>query len=568
MKALTLSKIHDDILNQPGHLLVTGGPGSGKTTIALLKARHRTKTMLPGEEILFLSFSRAAVHQILKKSRAFLTAAERSLIRVQTYHSFCIEVLRAHGRLLAGRACTFVMPGDERLRKSKCQQDWEVERADLALNESAYCFDLLASAVADLFERSAAVRSLYGASFPLVIVDEFQDTDDDQWRIVRTLSRVANIVCLADADQRIFEYRKNVDPRRLEYLRQELTPTEFDLGTDNHRSPNAGILQFADALLANRSPLPKTEDVKFVLYRGRDFPGMVHAATIWTFGEVRRRGVADPTIAVLARTNPLIAELSGIIRQEHTVNGRRLLPIAHDVVWDAELSAAAAAVVASVMEWNDVDTATLARTLALISHYFHLRNAEQPSQAAAKLAQQFDDSSSCVLDGKDPKYKAARLVRDSFHSGMPMAGDPVADWRKARKLLEDVEPLNSLFRDASLVRLFGARDTLATGLAQQWISHGRYERASMVVKTILDQERLISAERTAVGCILMTMHKSKGKEFDGVVLVEGAYKSQFFETDPEEYPYEKSRRLLRVAITRASKIVMIVRPHNALPLVS
>ena len=53
------------IIAQDGHLLVLGGPGSGKTTIALFKAQGRFATLKPGQEILFLSFSRAAIRQVL-----------------------------------------------------------------------------------------------------------------------------------------------------------------------------------------------------------------------------------------------------------------------------------------------------------------------------------------------------------------------------------------------------------------------------------------------------------------------------------------------------------------------
>lgn len=49
---------------------MTGGPGSGKTTIALLKAQKRIPDLKPGQEILFLSFSRAAVRQVLIGRRA------------------------------------------------------------------------------------------------------------------------------------------------------------------------------------------------------------------------------------------------------------------------------------------------------------------------------------------------------------------------------------------------------------------------------------------------------------------------------------------------------------------
>ena len=56
-------------------------------------------------------------------------------------------------------------------------------------------------------------------------------------------------------------------------------------------------------------------------------------------------------MAVLSRSNSLIADLSVILSETHTYNKQTLPVIEHDVVWDAELSAAAAVVVASILEW-------------------------------------------------------------------------------------------------------------------------------------------------------------------------------------------------------------------------
>ena len=61
--------------------------------------------------------------------------------------------------------------------------------------EAVFAFNQFAGATADIVEGCAAVRELLGRKYPLIIVDEFQDTDDDQWRIVAALSAVTTIFC-------------------------------------------------------------------------------------------------------------------------------------------------------------------------------------------------------------------------------------------------------------------------------------------------------------------------------------------------------------------------------------
>jgi hypothetical protein len=56
------------ILDADGQLLIQGGPGSGKTTIALLKAARTLVRLEPEQQVVFLSFSRAAVRQIATMS--------------------------------------------------------------------------------------------------------------------------------------------------------------------------------------------------------------------------------------------------------------------------------------------------------------------------------------------------------------------------------------------------------------------------------------------------------------------------------------------------------------------
>ena len=566
---LELCEKRKAIIGQAGHLLVLGGPGSGKTTIALFKAQARFATLKPGQEVLFLSFSRAAIRQVLLRCKEILTPSQRRAVVVQTYHAFCMEMLEAHGRLLHGRPVRFLYPGEERLQKSAFDGDWSVERQRQAAEMGLYCFDLFASGTADLLEGCAALRGLVADRFPMIIVDEFQDTDDNQWRIVRALAQVTDVFCLADPEQRIFDYRDDIDPRRLDILREAVAIAEFDLGGDNHRSPNAGILQFADAVLRNQSPLPATPDVKQVSYWVNAFPATVHAAVIWTFSALRKKGVEKPSVAVLSRSNSLISDLSVILSEPHTYNNQPLSVIEHDVVWDAELSAAAAVVVASILEWpTGPAEESLTRTLRVIAGFYRLKNAEEQTNAASENARKYEEAAAKVAKREEPRIKAAKALVVAHAAGVALIGEPVTDWKAARRLLQDIPALGELFREVRLVRLFRATDALASGLSERWLASGSYGGASDLVKRILEQERLIAAERDAQsGCILMNMHKAKGKEFDGVVLVEGTFKSGFFDDRTEQPPFERSRRLLRVGLTRARTLVTIVRPQNARPLV-
>lgn len=556
------------ILEEQGHLLVMGGPGAGKTTIALLKAKGLAAGLRPGQQILFLSFSRAAIRQVMLGCKSILKPAERKQIEIQTYHSFCLEVLRTHGRLLTGKIATILFPDVERLTRSEYDGDWDTETARLAANDGVFSFNRFAGSAADILSGCEAVGKLFGDKYPLIIVDEFQDTDDDQWRMVQALSRYAKIFCLADPDQSIFQYQDKVDPLRLDKATAFLKPKVVDLAGENHRSPNGGILAFADAVLKN-TPLPaKRDGVSEVSYPPKQFGPTVHAVVTWMFSTLRKDGIAHPSVAVLTRSNPLVADISALLSQENEYSGRRLRPIDHVVLWDAELSLAAAGVLASVLEWKgDLPTLALVRTLRVASAYYKLKNATDPSKAAKDMARKLGEAAAALVDGKPLRIKAAKELSALVTAGVTFVGDPVADWKTAQKILGQVGAFDEIGRQVRLVRLFRATDLLGQGLADLWMRGGTYRSATVLIKRVLDEERLISFEQDPVGCLVMNIHKSKGKEFDGVVLVEGEWKSHFFDEVREPLPYLQSRRLLRVAITRAKSRVYIVRPKVCRPLV-
>ena len=244
----------DRILAADGHVLVTGGPGCGKTTVALRKALLRIGTeLLPGQKVLFLSFSRAAIARIIQAARKDLPKESRRHLDIQTFHSFCWQLVRGHGYLLgAVSPIQLLPPHDERALRNGAKDDdpvWDAERERLFLEEGRIVFDLFAPKALALVQGSAAHRQLIADRYPLIIVDEAQDTGTEQWACMEALASLTQLVCLADLDQQIYDFRRDVSPERLTQIMTALAPLEVDLGVQNNRSPGVEIVKFGNDVL-------------------------------------------------------------------------------------------------------------------------------------------------------------------------------------------------------------------------------------------------------------------------------------------------------------------------------
>lgn len=561
MPRIELNEERKQIISAEGHILIEGGPGCGKTTIALLKAKATVPRLEPEQRILFLSFSRAAVRQVTDRMAGIVTRGEREAIEIRTFHAFFLDLIRSHGRLLTGLPVTFITPEREAQRRADYDGDWNKEVVRLAESESVFVFDTLAPFAAALVERSNDVRQLCSDRYPLIIVDEFQDTNRDQWRVIKTLAKQSKIVCLADPDQRIFDHLDGVDEHRLAELRKELAPTPFDLSADNHRSPSGGLLDYANAVLRNKPALMPNNIVQ-MRYQYEPVEAKTHSAVVAVQNALSNDLGVNPTVAILTRTNVLAGRISEALAEDRvSLGGEALLAVDHVLAWDPELAAASALVIASILEWPSKERESAVNdTLRHIADYYRTKLGNG-TQGARVTITTLERAAAAVRENRTPAAKTGKVLLERFNASGEYTGQPVRDWQVARARLAGSAELTEIFRQARLIRLLKATDILAWALLDAWDGASSYRNAADVVRTALADEAVNVARQDPPPVSVMTMHKSKGKEFDGVVIVEGRHQGQFLSEDPQQH--DADRRLLRVAITRARHGVVFIRPAEA-----
>lgn len=553
-----------DILAARGHILVQGGPGCGKTTIALLKASAIARNLKPEQRVLFLSFSRAAVRQVTDRMRGLLDTGTRARLEIRTFHAFFHDLVHSHGRLLVGRPVSVVTPDRERQLQAGHQGNWADERARLFREEGRLTFDGLAPAVAALLEGHPAVRLLYSDRYPFIVVDEFQDTNVDQWRVVRALSATSTIACLADPDQRIFGHLPGVDDQRLAQAIKHLQPEVFDLSADNHRSPGGGLLDYANAVLRNE-PHVAPGSVATRSYRFTLEPA-VHAALLQLDDYLAQQLGHAPSLAVLAPVNSIVGSISDQLSAAGTWNGSTLPAVDHQLHWDPEFVAAAGLVVASILEWPGLpDDRALLATLLAIRNYYRAKGID--TKSGRETANKIDRAIAALAANKPSQLKAVTALHAGQAVPLGYTGQIVADWQRARARLTGASELAELHRQVRSLRLSRATDAPAWALTGSWDGTS-YRSAAQIVRQVLNQEALESAGQEPARISLMSMHRSKGKEFDGVLIAEGSYSGRLLDVSWDADRTAANRRLLRVALTRARHQVVLVRPRHALPLTS
>ena len=89
-----------------------------------------------------------------------------------------------------------------------------------------------------------------------------------------------------------------------------------------------------------------------------------------------------------------------------------------------------------------------------------------------------------------------------------------------------------------------------------WRTSGNYVGAEEALDRAILQDQLLDSGRESASISVMNMHQLKGREYDGVLLVEDQY--QNFRGREVETPYMETRRLLQVSLTRAKNYALVL----------
>lgn len=563
--ALVICPQRESVLDAAGPVLVTGGPGSGKTTIALAKAQRVIAAGLPlGQTVLFLSFSRAAVARVVEASKAQLPKALQSKLSIQTFHSFFWEILKGYGYLLgAPRRLRLLLPHDEAAMRHQFESEggnWEMERERLFCEEGLVAFDLFSAKAYALLAASARLRSLFSSRHPMIVVDEAQDTADDQWQCVRLLSENTQLVCLADLDQQIYDFRPGVSSERVTHIMEALQPLRVDLQGQNHRSPNSEIVAFANDMLLGTPRGAAYQGVSRLNFRANaDRRDAAIRSAVGIAIQKAKAGAAPNDIENLA----LLATWGrgvNIISRALTGDGTNK-SIPHRVMIDEASVLLSSRMVSFLLEPRPAESAELidlADALDLAAAVFRARGGNGNLSQAQRLALSATQSRAGIApraSGVAAKLLGAlRTLR--VHN---FSGEPKRDWIEARRILREAgaNPLESIAKDAEQLVAFQRGQRIASSLTDLWQSQGNYRNARTALDAALAEDQLLSGGKDLHGIHVMTVHKSKGKEFDAVIIFDDPNSSPLIFC-PEDAPHPRCRRLLRVGITRARHHVLIL----------
>jgi DNA helicase-2/ATP-dependent DNA helicase PcrA len=269
-----------------GPLLIIAGAGSGKTRVITFRMAYMLDQGVPQHSILALTFTNKAAKEMQERVKEITKRKLRDLT-VSTFHSFGVKILRKEIGLLGWRDNFSIYDEADRNQLIKdCAREmgfrmesfdpWKVgqlfseirtevrpwSKADDAYRGlydeyrrslriyNAVDFDDLIVMPIEIFELSPEARQRYRERYRYIMIDEFQDTSLQQYRLMHLIAS-HNVCVVGDDDQSIYSWRGANYENLMQFEKDYPEVKEIKLER-NYRSTST-ILAAANAIIANNT---------------------------------------------------------------------------------------------------------------------------------------------------------------------------------------------------------------------------------------------------------------------------------------------------------------------------
>ncbi len=599
----------DAVTATKGPLLVLAGAGSGKTRVIA----HRIAYLLGVEgvdprRLLAVTFTNKAADEMRRRVEDLVLPAGIRPPLVATFHSTCVRILRERA-VAAGLPRSFVIyDEDDRLgvvkeamreldfdergltpasavqrishAKNQMLSPEEVERLARTPREErlaalyrlyeqrlraagAVDFDDLLLRVVHLFETVPEALAWYRTLWTHILVDEYQDTNRAQYRIIRFLTHERRNLCVVgDPDQSVYRWR-GADLRNILDFEKDYPDCRVVTLEQNYRSTKR-ILDIASTVIANNTArkdkrlwTENGEGDRASLYRAWD-ENEEAAFVAQSIRALHREGVDYRDVAVFYRTNAQSRVLEDALRRAsipHLIVGgvrfyeRREIK---DIVAYLRLVV------------NPLDDAAFRRAVGAPSRGVGKATLDRLAEAAR--GQGMGPLAACGALPRDIGARPRRALEDFARLiaglearrpelAMPAFIDLVIAASGYREALKAERTAESEARLENLQELIAASEEFVSGQQGFGVTDMRLETFLDSIALVADTDEI---DEKSGGVMLMTLHSAKGLEFPVVFLTgmeEGVFPHSRSMEDPEEL--EEERRLCYVGITRAKQRLIL-----------
>jgi DNA helicase-2/ATP-dependent DNA helicase PcrA len=332
-----------------GPVMVIAGAGSGKTNVLTRRVAYIIDSLaVPKDNILAITFTNKAANEMRERIGHLLEIRTRGMW-ISTFHAMCAKILREHIDYLGYSTNFQIIDDDDATQMIKIiMRDMDIDprlikpkklknhvlnvKRDPGLLEEYHepmvtylkqvypqyqkrlkdnnllDFDDLLLLTIQLLKEEKSVRAFYQQQFEYVMVDEFQDTNDIQYKLIRLLTgEKNNVFIVGDEDQSIYAFR-GANIENLKKFQRDFKNVKRIVLEQNYRSTNTILKAANQVIKSNKNRIEKnlfstkSEGEKIRFFKGmteRDEADYV----VEKINELKAKGYDYSDFGVLYRAN-------------------------------------------------------------------------------------------------------------------------------------------------------------------------------------------------------------------------------------------------------------------------